>query len=60
MSQFNLRLQVIIGVSDLYRFSTGAPELRHETNNKRLNRIRSSPEYDSHILLPLIKQRGTA
>lgn len=48
-------LRLVVAGSDLYRFDTGAPELRHEADNRGLHRIWSGGAYDSHLLLPSVK-----
>jgi uncharacterized protein len=51
-------LQLIIGGSDLYRFNSGAPEMRHETDNKGSHKILSGASFDSYLTLPVIQRKG--
>ena len=48
------RLQLVISGEDIYNFDTGAPELRHSTNNVGINRIYSGLRQQSYLVLPRI------
>ena len=53
-------LQLVIGGTDLYVFDTGAPELRHATNNQGIDRLYSGPDRPSFLVLPRIPDATAA
>lgn len=46
-------LRLVICGRDIYRFDTGAPEMRHAADNRGVNRIASGPERRSYLTLPI-------
>jgi predicted acyl esterase len=50
-------LELVVGANDLYRFNTGAPELKHLTDNQGQYSLYSGPEHDSYLMLPVIAKR---
>lgn len=60
-TQFNAgeSLRIVVGGSDLYRFNTGEPELRHPTINRGEHTIHTGGIYDSHLIVPFIRSAKT-
>ena len=52
------KLRLTIGGSDIYMFKSGAPELRHLTDNIGMHRIHSGPRQPSYLVVPHIPPRG--
>lgn len=48
-------LRLIVSGTDIYHFGTGAPELRHDTENKGTHVVWSGGRHQSHLLLPMVR-----